>query len=89
MQCLSHVYPLTRHFISEGYKAELNPDNCLGSDDAQVAREWAFLLKELWFGGKPRTECSNLKRAIDGFKEDFRGFAQHDSMELVQAMIDR
>ena len=29
-----------------------------------------------------------MKRAIDGFKEDFRGYAQHDAMELVQAMVD-
>ena len=31
MQCMSAAWPLTRYFISDKYKADLNPDNVLGT----------------------------------------------------------
>ena len=87
LQCLSHAYPLTRHFISGDFQADLNTDNVLGSN-GEVAREYAVLLKELWFGGGDHTAPRSFKRAVDNTKDTFRGRNQHDAQEFMDFLLD-
>ncbi|POM71202.1 Ubiquitin-specific protease [Phytophthora palmivora] len=87
LQCLSHVELLTRYFLSNQYKKDLNVDNPLGTG-GNLANEYDALLKELWFGTVPSTSPANLKRAISRFAPQFSGFQQHDAQELLAYIID-
>ncbi|ETI51315.1 hypothetical protein L917_04998 [Phytophthora nicotianae] len=87
LQCLSHVELLTRYFLSNQYKKDLNRDNPLGTG-GNLAEEYDALLKELWFGTVPSTSPANLKRAISRFAPQFSGFQQHDAQELLAYIID-
>ncbi|KAL7692237.1 putative Zinc finger, MYND-type, peptidase C19, ubiquitin-specific peptidase, DUSP [Plasmopara halstedii] len=87
LQCLSHVEILTRYFLSNKYKKDLNPDNPLGTG-GNLAAEYDALLKDLWFGTVPCTSPANLKRAISRFAPQFSGFQQHDAQELLAYIID-
>ncbi|CAI5734295.1 unnamed protein product [Hyaloperonospora brassicae] len=87
LQCLSHVEILTRYFLSNKYKKDLNRDNPLGTG-GNLAEEYDGLLKELWFGTAPSTSPANFKRAIGRFAPQFSGFLQHDAQELLAYIID-
>ncbi|KAK1940117.1 Ubiquitin carboxyl-terminal hydrolase 4 [Phytophthora citrophthora] len=87
LQCLSHVELLTRYFLSNQYKNDLNADNPLGTG-GNLACEYDALLKELWFGTVPSTSPASLKRAISRFAPQFSGFQQHDAQELLAYIID-
>ncbi|KAF1772366.1 Ubiquitin specific protease domain [Phytophthora cactorum] len=67
LQCLSHVELLTRYFLSNQYKKDLNRDNPLGTG-GNLAEEYDALLKELWFGTHDAQEL--LAYIIDGLHED-------------------
>ncbi|KAG7395625.1 hypothetical protein PHYBOEH_003425 [Phytophthora boehmeriae] len=87
LQCLSHVELLTRYFLSNEYKKDVNRDNPLGTG-GNLAAEYDALLKELWFGTVPSTSPASLKRAISRFAPQFSGFQQHDAQELLAYIID-
>uniref|UniRef100_M4BGP8 Ubiquitin carboxyl-terminal hydrolase n=1 Tax=Hyaloperonospora arabidopsidis (strain Emoy2) TaxID=559515 RepID=M4BGP8_HYAAE len=87
LQCLSHVELLTRYFLSNKYKKDLNHDNPLGTG-GNLAAEYDVLLKELWFGTAPSTSPANFKRAVSRFAPQFSGFQQHDAQELLAYIID-
>ncbi|CAH0479984.1 unnamed protein product [Peronospora belbahrii] len=87
LQCLSHVELLTRYFLSNEYKKDLNRDNPLGTG-GNLAEEYDALLKEIHFGTAPSTSPANFKRAISRFAPQFSGFQQHDAQELLAYIID-
>lgn len=50
LQSLSHAYELTQFLTSNGFLADLNEKNPLGSGGYLVAA-YAELLKDMWSGG--------------------------------------
>lgn len=89
LQALSHTAPLTRHFLSGTYKADLNPDNPLGTG-GKLADAYAAVLKDMWWNAsrKTSTSPSALKRAIALFAPRFAGCIQHDSQEFLAYFLD-
>ena len=47
MQCLSHAYPLTRHFLSDRWRDEINRENPLGTG-GRLAAEYARPISWNW-----------------------------------------
>jgi len=88
LQCLSHATPLTRHFLSNLYKVDLNPSNPLGTG-GKLADAFDVVLKELWLKPNIRnTSPTALKRAIAQFAPRFAGCLQHDSQEFLAYLLD-
>jgi len=50
LQCLSHAYPLTNHFLTNAYQKDINTDNPLGTPNAKLAMSYEFTIKEMWLG---------------------------------------
>jgi len=88
LQCLSHTTPLTRYFLSDRFKADINTKNALGAG-GKLAYAYEHLIKELWMGsGRSSTSPTKLKRAIALFAPQFAGSAQHDSQEFLAFLLD-
>lgn len=47
IQCLSNTYELTKYFLDERFKYELNTDNPLGTQ-GRLVQAYAKLLNEMW-----------------------------------------
>jgi ubiquitin carboxyl-terminal hydrolase 4/11/15 len=90
LQCLSHATPLTRHFLSNKFKADVNTSNPLGTR-GKLANAYDDVMKDLWMTHAARggaASPSTLKRAIAQFAPRFAGCLQHDSQEFLAYLLD-
>jgi len=87
IQCLSNTYALTKYFLDEKFKTELNVDNVLGTG-GKLAVQYARLLNEMWNEESPVVTPWSFKKVVGNFQPMFSGFAQHDSAELLSFVLD-
>jgi ubiquitin carboxyl-terminal hydrolase 4/11/15 len=88
LQSLSHATPLTRHFLSDRFKSDLNTSNPLGTG-GNLARAYEVVMKDLWMKpGITSTSPTALKRAIAQFAPRFAGCLQHDAQEFLAYLLD-
>ncbi|KAJ3171843.1 ubiquitin carboxyl-terminal hydrolase [Geranomyces variabilis] len=90
LQCLSNTPPLTKYFLKEQWKAELNPENPLGMK-GQVAAAYAELITQLWRPDDARNASyapRPFKSTIGKFNSMFAGYSQQDSQELLGFLVD-
>ncbi|KAL8438669.1 hypothetical protein ACSSS7_000011 [Eimeria intestinalis] len=87
VQCLSAVLPFSRHFLSGAYKAEINEQNCMGTQ-GRLANAYAKTLKALWASNESAFAPRELKWAVGEVREEFLGFSQQDSQELLAFLLD-
>ncbi|KAK9368084.1 hypothetical protein V1509DRAFT_579583 [Lipomyces kononenkoae] len=89
LQCLTHVEELTKYFLMDEYKAELNPHNPLGMD-GKVATAYGHLIHNIF--GNANTTASFVPREIKGvigrYGPMFSGYGQHDSQEFLAFLLD-
>jgi hypothetical protein len=57
---LSNTYELTKYFLFDCYKKDLNPKNPLGMG-GKLAIAYAELIKEMWMSSGGRTAPHTLK----------------------------
>jgi ubiquitin C-terminal hydrolase len=88
LQCLSHIVPITSHFVSTAYLQTLNTTSLDGTG-GKLALEYCSALKSLWFENKSMCVPSALKRALGKVRAEYAGFQQHDAHELVELMLDK
>ncbi len=89
LQCLSHAAPLTRYFLTNQYKKDINSSNPLGTG-GKLAAAYESVIRSLWMA-KPRQYSISpraLKRAIALFAPRFAGTSQHDSQEFLAFLLD-
>ena len=90
LQCLSHATPLTRHFLSNKFKSDVNTSNPLGTG-GKLATAYDTVMKDLWMKHAARGGAASpttLKRAIALFAPRFAGCLQHDSQEFLAYLLD-
>ena len=63
LQCLSHTTELTKYFLLDLHKEEINKDNPIGSG-GRVAMAYGALVRDLWNGSSSRIAPWELKRAV-------------------------
>jgi ubiquitin C-terminal hydrolase len=63
LQCLSNTYELTKYFLFNCYKKDINVDNPLGMK-GRLACSYAELVKEMWMESSGRTAPHNLKQVV-------------------------
>ncbi|KAK9463663.1 uncharacterized protein V1516DRAFT_668393 [Lipomyces oligophaga] len=89
LQCLTHVEELTKYFLLDAYKDELNPSNPLGMD-GKVAISYGQLIHTLF--GSESTLASfsprDIKSVIGRYGPMFSGYGQHDSQEFLAFLLD-
>jgi ubiquitin carboxyl-terminal hydrolase 4/11/15 len=67
LQCISNCWELTNYFLKNHYKKDINTQNPIGCKGI-LAREFANLLKHMWYGEKNVASPWNFKRAISKFQ---------------------
>ena len=88
LQCLSNSEALTRFFLSEKWKEDLNRGNPLGMQ-GNLAEEFSKVLEDLWAEPRSYSVCPrDFKRTIGRFAPQFTGYSQHDSQELLAFLLD-
>lgn len=87
IQCLSNTFSLSKYFLDEKFKAEINTDNVLGTG-GKLAVQFAKLLNELWNEESSVVTPWSFKKIVGSFQPMFSGFAQHDSAELLSFVLD-
>lgn len=87
IQCLSNTYSLTKYFLKEKFKEDLNTTNVLGMK-GKLAVQFARLLNEIWNDEAPVVTPWSFKKVVGNFQPMFSGFGQHDSAELLSFVLD-
>ncbi len=87
LQCLSSCQELTKYFLLGLYKGEVNKENPLGQK-GYLASSYAELLSEMWMGHSHVVNAYHLKKRIVQKAEQFSGYSQQDSQELILYVLD-
>jgi ubiquitin carboxyl-terminal hydrolase 4/11/15 len=87
LQCLSNTPQLTKWFLADNYKKDLNRDNPLGMK-GQVAEAYGELIERLWSGQAHSIPPRDFKYTIGRFNSSFSGYQQHDTQELLAFLLD-
>ncbi len=88
LQSLSHATPLTRHFLSNRFRSDLNKGNPLGTG-GKLALAYEAFLKEIWMKQEiTSVSPTALKRAVALFAPRFANFQQHDAQEFLAYLLD-
>jgi ubiquitin carboxyl-terminal hydrolase 4/11/15 len=87
IQCLSNTSELTRFFLTDAYKEEINRTNPLGMR-GELATQFGRLIKKLWNGESTSVTPSAFKATLSTFAPQFTGYQQHDAQELLAFLLD-
>ena len=87
LQCISNTTELTKYLLFGLHKDEVNYKNNLGTQGRLVAA-YAKLMKEMWIDSEGRTAPWDVKKSIGKVAQQFSGFAQQDSYELFNYLVD-
>ena len=87
LQCLSNCEELTKYFLLEKYKEEINKKNKYGSG-GEIAKAYFKLIEDLWNGNKSYLNPYEFRSIFVSFVKQFAGFCQHDSHEMLAFMLD-
>ena len=88
LQSLSNLKHLRRYFLVGDHVADLNPDNPLGAK-GEVAEAFGSLLKKLWANQGTVVSPRGFKQKMGQHAPQFVGYAQHDSQELLNFLLDK
>ena len=86
VQCLIRVKPLTDFIMSSEFESQINERNKKGSK-GRIARAYRNFIK-LMSTGKSAQDPSDLRSAIISKFKRFNNYSQHDSQELLGALLD-
>ena len=67
LQCIANCYELSLFFLSNSFKKELNITNPIGSQ-GNIARAYANIVKNLYFGANGIFSPWSFKRSIDNYQ---------------------
>ena len=88
LQCLSNCCELTKYFLSDLYKNEINFNNRLGTK-GEIVNIYRQLLKDLWEGKEESINPTYFKNIFSQFVEQFSGYNQQDSNEFLMFLLDK
>jgi len=73
--------------LSPQYIRDINKDNPIGTG-GELAKAFGFLLRDLWSGETGAVAPRSFKTALGRHAEQFIGYDQQDSQELIAYLLD-
>lgn len=86
IQCLSNIPQLREYFLKDEYKQSLNRQAY--KTQGKLAESFAGLLTMMWRDDTTKVAPRNFKWQVGQFAEQFSGYGQQDSMELIEYVVD-
>ncbi|XP_070809962.1 ubiquitin carboxyl-terminal hydrolase 8 [Pituophis catenifer annectens] len=87
LQCLCNTPHLADYFNRNCYHEDINRSNFLGYK-GEVAEEFGIIMKALWTGQYRYISPKDFKITIGKINEQFAGYSQQDSQELLLFLMD-
>ncbi|XP_039628755.1 ubiquitin carboxyl-terminal hydrolase 8 isoform X1 [Polypterus senegalus] len=87
LQCLCNTPRLAEYFNKNYYQEDINRSNILGHK-GEVAEEFGVIMKALWSGQYRFISPRDFKFTIGKINDQFSGFDQQDSQELLLFLMD-
>uniref|UniRef100_A0A8D3CSG9 Ubiquitin carboxyl-terminal hydrolase 8 n=1 Tax=Scophthalmus maximus TaxID=52904 RepID=A0A8D3CSG9_SCOMX len=87
LQCLCNTPAMAEYFNNNCYMADINRYNILGHK-GEVAEEFGVIMKALWAGLYKFISPRDFKVTIGKINEQFAGYDQQDSQELLLFLMD-
>jgi ubiquitin C-terminal hydrolase len=72
---LSNTHELTKYFLYDLYKQDINANNPLGLG-GKLAEAYGDLMEEMWIGSSKSTAPFDLKRVLGKRVARFQGYGQ-------------
>ena len=88
LQCLSNTLDLTKYFLLEYFRNDINTGNKLGSNGV-IAFKYYSLIKKMWIGNESRINPSGFVDSIKKIKTQFAGYKQQDAQEFLSVLLDQ
>lgn len=87
LQCLCNTPAMAEYFNNNLYMEDINRYNILGHK-GEVAEEFGVIMKALWAGLYKCISPRDFKITIGKINEQFSGYDQQDSQELLLFLMD-
>ncbi|XP_062404817.1 ubiquitin carboxyl-terminal hydrolase 8 [Sardina pilchardus] len=87
LQCLCNTPVMADYFNKNRYQEDINRANILGHK-GEVAEEFGVIMKALWSGQYKCITPRDFKVTIGKINEQFSGYEQQDSQELLLFLMD-
>jgi ubiquitin carboxyl-terminal hydrolase 6/32 len=88
VQCVSNTKILAQYFQRNCHLHELNRANPLGTN-GHVAKRFGDLVRDMWAASNAKTIAPiKLRWTISRYSQNFSGFQQQDSQELLAFLLD-
>ncbi|TTP59346.1 Ubiquitin carboxyl-terminal hydrolase 8 [Bagarius yarrelli] len=87
LQCLCNTPVLADYFNRNRYQEDINRSNILGHK-GEVAEEFGAIMKAVWSGQFKYISPRDFKITIGKINEQFSGYEQQDSQELLLFLMD-
>ena len=88
IQCLSNTFDLTKYFLLQYFRNDVNTGNKLGSN-GNVALKYYHLLYYMWCVIGNRIDPSDFVTTFKKLKKQFDGYRQQDAQEFLSVLLDQ
>ena len=88
LQCLSNTFDLTKYFLLQYFRNEINTGSKLGSNGS-IAMRYYNLLTQIWIGNEKRINPEVFVNTFKKLKTQFAGCRQQDAQEFLSVLLDQ
>ena len=88
LQCLSNTVDLTKYFLLQYFRNDINTGNKLGSSGS-IAEKYYNLICQMWCGLENKITPNTFINAFKNLKTQFEGYRQQDAQEFLSVLLDQ
>ena len=88
LQCLSNTFDLTKYFLLQYFRNDINTGNKLGSNGT-IALKYYKLLCQMWCNIVNKINPAEFVNAFKNLKKQFEGNRQQDAQEFLSVLLDQ
>ena len=88
IQCLSNTFDLTKYFLLQLFRNDINTGNKLGSNGS-IAGKYYYLIELMWCGKENKVNPSSFIENFKKLKKQFSGYRQQDAQEFLSVLLDQ
>jgi hypothetical protein len=88
LQCLLHILPLSKYFLSSKHLQDMNVNNRDGTK-GDLLKAYAGLVQEIYLDNRNIVSPQQFKRILGQINEEYSGYQQQDAHEVIELLLDK